>query len=181
MNQTSGKLLFETRIKLTFENYETLNRTVNRKAFRRNLIFEIVFSVIWACLNIRLYTLDGKVSSLFWAFFFPVLFVLYHFILRALLKRKCKKIWQSMPDKDKDIYCRFYDDHMEGTGSNGESHYTYDQIYCVNETNDLYFIRVSFIQAFMVEKSSVSPENAAFIRALAPEKPVRGKNKREAA
>lgn len=177
-NQTNDNLLFETQTKLTFENYQTLNLTVNKKAFRRSLIFEIIVSVVFAVINLWSFAASEDTLYLFLAFFFPVFFVVYNVILRALLKRKFRKVWQSMPDKDGEFRYRFYDDHMEASGLSGDSHYTYDQVYCVNETKDMYIIRVSFVHAFLIEKASLSPENAAFIRSLAPEKPVRTKAKK---
>ncbi len=177
-SQTNGNLLFEVQTKLTFERYQTLNLTVNKKAFRRNLIFEIIVSVIFAAVNLWLFAVSGNLFYLFLAFFFPAFFVVYNVILRALLKRKFRKVWQSMPDKDGEFRYRFYDDHIEASGPNGDSHYTYDQVYCVNETKDMYIIRVSFVHALLIEKASISPENAAFIRSLAPEKPVRTKAKK---
>ena len=69
-NQTNDNLLFEAQTKLTFERYQTLNLTVNKKTFRRNLIFEIIVSVVFAAVNLWLFAVSGDLLYLFLAFFF---------------------------------------------------------------------------------------------------------------
>lgn len=147
-SQTSGNLLFEAQTKLTFERYQTLNLTVNKKAFRRNLIFEIIVSVLFAAVNLWLFAVSGDLFYLFLAFFFPAFFVVYHVILRALLKRKFRKVWLSMPDKDGEFRYRFYDDHMEASGLNGDSHYTLRPGVLSHRKQKICIYPVSFVRVF---------------------------------
>lgn len=77
-----------------------------------------------------------------------------------------------MPESKENGQLRFYRDYFETVSAIGTQIVSYDQVYCVNETPTMYFIRTSAAQAITVDKADLSPENVAFIRSIAPEKPV---------
>ena len=76
-----------------------------------------------------------------------------------------------MPESKENRLLRFYRDYLEMISASGTNIILYDQVYCVNETLTMYCIRTSAVQAITVDKADLSPENAAFIRSIAPEKP----------
>ena len=169
-----GELLFETQTHLTFDKYLALNWGVNKKRIWCNLIFQISFSLVIAVACLRQFQMTGKIYTLFMAVLVPVLFVILNLVNFLMLK----KVFDSLPNKDQIERFFFYNDRVKGIVPNAESTYYYDQIYCINETQRLYVIRISIIQGFLIDKTNLSPENAAFIRSLAPEKPVRTKAKK---
>lgn len=173
-----GELLFETQTRLTFDKYLTLNRVVSKKRIWRNLIFQITFSFVIAVVGFQQLQMTGKIYTLFIAVLAPVLFVILDLVNIAIYKKRLKKVFDSSPKKDQIEHFFFYNDRVKGIVPNGESTCYYDQIYCINETQKLYIIRISVIQVFLIDKTDLSPENAAFIRSLAPEKPVRAKAKK---
>lgn len=172
-----GELLFETQTRLTFDTYLTLNRVVSKKRIWRNLIFQITFSFVIAVVGLQQLQMTGKIYTLFIAVLVPVLFVILDFVHISVYKKRLKRCL-IFAAKDQIERFFFYNDRVKGIVPNGESTCYYDQIYCINETQRLYIIRISAIQVFLIDKTDLSPENAAFIRSLAPEKPVRTKAKK---
>ncbi len=169
-----GELLFKTQTHFTFDKYLALNWGVNKKRIWCNLIFQISFSFVIAVACLRQFQITGKIHTLFMAVLVPVLFVILDLVNFLMLK----KVFDSFPSKNQIERFFFYNDRVKGIVPNGESTYYYNQIYCINETQKLYVIRISVIQGFLINKTNLSPENAAFIRSLAPEKPVRTKAKK---
>ena len=159
-----GELLFETQTRLTFDTYLTLNRVVSKKRICRNLIFQITFSFVIAVVGLQQLQMTGKIYTLFIAVLVPVLFVILDFVHISVYKKRLKKVFDSFPQKDQIERFFFYNDRVKGIVPNGESTCYYDQIYCINETQRLYIIRISAIQFFLIDKTDLSPENAAFIR-----------------
>ena len=174
MENADGELLFETQTHFTFDKYLALNWGVNKKRIWCNLIFQISFSFVIAVACLRQFQMTGKIYTLFMAVLVPVLFVILDLVNFLMLK----KVFDSFPSKNQIERFFFYNDRVKGIVPNGESTYYYNQIYCINETQKLYVIRISVIQGFLINKTNLSPENAAFIRSLAPEKPVRTKAKK---
>lgn len=133
-NQTNDNLLFEVQTRPSFDKYLTLNRVINKTAFKARALIMMLVSAVLVAIYLYFYVTSGSMFFLIVALFVPVLFLILCFCEEFSIKRKMKRIWNSMPESKENGQLRFYRDYFETVSAIGTQIVLYDQVYCVNET-----------------------------------------------
>lgn len=150
--------LYEARAKITLETYLALNRVLFALRLRKYRLWYLIFMG-----SILLLLLVWKSYGLF---VFLLLFAIaYPLILMQIARMKGKKYFlQTKSIQNQEMRYSFFQDYFKTNQSNGTATYQYSDILRMTITNNALYLFINDIQAFIIERDSVSPELLTFLK-----------------
>lgn len=150
--------LFEASGKITLETYLALNRALFAMKLRK---FRLGYFILMGASLLLLLVLKSYVI-----FGLLLLFAIsYPFLLMWLAGWRGKKYFlQTKSIQDKEIQYSFFQYHFKTCQSSGNGSYLYSEVFRMTITDSALYLFINDIQAFIIERGSVSPELLTFLK-----------------
>lgn len=147
--------LFEASGKITLETYLALNRALFAMKLRK---FRLGYFILMGASLLLLLVWKAYVI-----FVLLLLFaIFYPFLLMWLAA--WKYFLQTKSIQNQEIRYTFFQDYFSILQSNGTATYHYSEVFRMTITDSALYLFINDIQAFIIERDSVSPELLAFLK-----------------
>ena len=153
-------ILFQSKIKYTFEEYKKFNRAV-QNGIGKLRILEIALIALLILLAI----LEFISGNMIIVIFYIIMAVLVPPLLRLVSSNTEKKSYYSNKNlQEAELTISFYDNYLEQANEIGCTKFKYDNIYKIIETKTNFYVMTASNQGIIIVKQNCSPDLIAFIK-----------------